>query len=84
MTPIWEPAARPVVGSPFEPGRRRDVLVVGAGLTGLATALMLRREGLDVAIVESGEVGGLASGANTGKLTVLQGTVHFVDTTRPA
>ena len=75
MTPIWEPAARPVVGSPFEPGRRRDVLVVGAGLTGLATALMLRREGLDVAIVESGEVGGLASGANTGKLTVLQGTV---------
>lgn len=75
MTPIWKLAAEPVVGSPFEPGRRRDVVVVGAGLTGLATALMLRREGLDVAVVEAGEVGGLASGANTGKLTVLQGAV---------
>ncbi|MDW4573542.1 FAD-dependent oxidoreductase [Microbacterium sp. M3] len=75
MTPIWKRDAERVVGTPFEPGRRRDVVVVGAGLTGLATALLLAREGLDVAVIEAGEVGELASGANTGKLTLLQGSV---------
>ena len=75
MTPIWKRDAEHVVGTSFEPGRRRDVVVVGAGLTGLATALLLAREGLDVAVIEAGEVGELASGANTGKLTLLQGSV---------
>lgn len=75
MNPIWKLDAETVSGTPFEPGRRRDVVVVGAGLTGLSTALMLVREGLDVAVVEAGEVGALASGANTGKLSLLQGSV---------
>lgn len=75
MTPIWKRDADRVPGTPFEPGRHRDVLVVGAGLTGLSTALMLAREGRDVAVIEAGEVGELTSGANTGKLTVLQGSV---------
>ena len=73
MTPIWKLGAEPVVGSPFEHGRRRDVVVVGAGLTGLSTALMLARAGRDVAVVEAGDVGELASGGNTGKRSLLQG-----------
>ncbi|WP_109210992.1 MULTISPECIES: FAD-dependent oxidoreductase [Microbacterium] len=75
MTPIWKREAESVEGTPFEPGRRRDVIVVGAGLTGLSTALMLAREGRDVAVIEAGEVGQLASGSNTGKLSLLQGSV---------
>ncbi|MEV4687482.1 FAD-dependent oxidoreductase [Microbacterium sp. LWH3-1.2] len=75
MTPIWKRDAPEVVGTPFASGRRRDVVVVGAGLTGLSTALLLTRRGLDVAVVEAGEVGGLASGGNTGKLSLLQGAV---------
>jgi len=75
MTPIWKRDAERLAGTPFEPGRRRDVVVVGAGLTGLSTALMLVREGRDVVVIEAGEVGELASGANTGKLTLLQGSV---------
>lgn len=39
---------------------RCDVAIVGAGITGLTTALLLKREGLKVAIVESGP--GIASG----------------------
>ncbi|GAA5094773.1 FAD-dependent oxidoreductase [Microbacterium yannicii] len=75
MTPIWKLDAVRVAGTPFEPGRHHEVVVVGAGLTGLATALLLAREGRDVAVLEAGEVGELASGANTGKLSLLQGSV---------
>ena len=74
MTPIWKLDPVPVSGVPFERGRHRDVVIVGAGFTGLATGLILAREGRDVAIIEAGEVGQLASGANTGKLSLLQGS----------
>lgn len=50
-----------------------DVAVIGAGITGLSTALMLQRAGRSVAVVEATEVAALASGANTGKASVLQG-----------
>lgn len=61
------------VRSPL-PAEQVDVAVIGAGITGLSTALMLQRAGRAVAIVEASEVGALASGANTGKATVLQGS----------
>lgn len=45
-----------------------DVLVIGAGFTGLSTALHLRRAGIDVAIVEAAEPGWGASGRNNGQV----------------
>lgn len=57
------------------PGERFDVAIVGAGVTGLATAHMLVRGGLRVVLVEAKEVGALATGGNTGKASVLQGAV---------
>ncbi|KAA9084956.1 FAD-dependent oxidoreductase [Microbacterium radiodurans] len=74
MESLWKQDAAGPAGSPFEAGRRHDVVVIGAGLTGLATALELVRSGMDVAIVERGGVGELASGSNTGKISLLQGT----------
>lgn len=73
MKPLWKTDTALPVGSPFEPGERHDVVIVGAGLTGLTTAVMLTRAGLDVAVIEAGEVAQLATGANTGKLSLLQG-----------
>lgn len=75
MTSLWKQDAALVPGTPLEPGRAHDVIVVGAGITGLATAYTLARAGVDVAIVEAGEVGQLATGGNTGKVSLLQGTV---------
>ncbi|WP_309103006.1 FAD-dependent oxidoreductase [Microbacterium sp.] len=73
MKPLWKSTATLASGSPFEPGAKHDVAVVGAGLTGLTTAVMLARAGLDVAVIEAGEVAELATGGNTGKLSLLQG-----------
>ena len=66
----WPTLRDPAAGLPPE---RFDVAIVGAGITGLATALMLVRGGLEVIVVEADRIAALASGANTGKASVLQG-----------
>ncbi|ONI86809.1 [Fe-S]-binding protein [Saccharothrix sp. ALI-22-I] len=53
-----------------------DVAVVGAGITGVTTALLLKRAGLRVALVEADRVGSGVSGNNTAKVTALQSTVY--------
>jgi glycine/D-amino acid oxidase-like deaminating enzyme len=45
-----------------------DVIIIGAGFTGLSTALHLREAGIDVAIVEAMEPGWGASGRNNGQV----------------
>jgi glycine/D-amino acid oxidase-like deaminating enzyme/nitrite reductase/ring-hydroxylating ferredoxin subunit len=46
-----------------------DVAVVGAGITGLTTALLLQRDGARVAVVEADRVGSGTTGYTTGKVT---------------
>ncbi len=45
-----------------------DVVVIGAGFTGLSTALHLARQGVSVAVVEAMEPGWGASGRNNGQV----------------
>jgi glycine/D-amino acid oxidase-like deaminating enzyme len=45
-----------------------DVVVIGAGFTGLSAALHLREAGVDVAIIEAMEPGWGASGRNNGQV----------------
>ncbi|MBT2224706.1 FAD-binding oxidoreductase [Nonomuraea sp. NEAU-A123] len=52
-----------------EPPAHADVVVVGAGLTGLSTALHLSRQGAQVALLEEHTVGWGASGRNGGMAT---------------
>jgi glycine/D-amino acid oxidase-like deaminating enzyme len=53
-----------------------DVVVVGAGIVGLTTALLLEREGLDVVVLEMRRVGAGATGYNTAKLSSLHGLAY--------
>lgn len=51
-----------------------DVVVVGAGLTGLTTAVLLARAGMSVAVIEARQIGAGTTGHSTAKVSVLQGT----------
>jgi glycine/D-amino acid oxidase-like deaminating enzyme len=73
VTSLWLDGAAPVTDDAL-PDRTPDVLVVGAGLTGLTTALLLARAGQDVAVVEARTVGAVTTGNTTGKVSLLQGT----------
>lgn len=53
-----------------------DVVVVGAGLAGLAAAVMLAQTGRRVTVLERDRVGGGVTGQSTGKLTALQGFTY--------
>jgi glycine/D-amino acid oxidase-like deaminating enzyme/nitrite reductase/ring-hydroxylating ferredoxin subunit len=62
----------PDAGLPvLEADRRADVAVVGAGITGVLTALFLAEAGADVAVVEADVVGGGVTGHTTAKLSSL-------------
>lgn len=75
MTSLWLDRAPTVPDDDLPgPGESLDVLVVGAGLTGLTTSLLLARAGLRVACVEARRVGAVTTGRTTGKVSLLQGT----------
>jgi glycine/D-amino acid oxidase-like deaminating enzyme/nitrite reductase/ring-hydroxylating ferredoxin subunit len=74
MTSLWLERAASIDTDPFEAGAEFDVVVVGAGITGLVTAVMLSRAGRRVAVVEARTVGAGATGNTTAKLSLLQGT----------
>ena len=54
--------------APLRGGQRADVCVVGAGFTGISTALHLAERGYDVRVVEANRVGWGASGRNGGQM----------------
>lgn len=46
-----------------------DVLIIGAGVTGLATALALSNAGRQVRVVDAGRIGAATSHGNCGTIT---------------
>jgi glycine/D-amino acid oxidase-like deaminating enzyme len=56
---------------------RADVLVVGGGVLGCAAAYQLARRGVDVLLIERGELNREASGSNAGTLHVQMPGKHF-------
>ncbi len=63
----WDDAGLPEVRTAAPP-REVSVLVVGAGYTGLAAALELRRRNVDTVVVDAGQLGAGASSRNAGMI----------------
>jgi len=74
MTSLWLADATPVATDPFVAGTHVDDVIVGGGITGLVTALLLARSERRVAVVESRFLGAGTTGNSTAKLSLLQGT----------
>src|SRR5918997_4607716 len=73
---LWFEGRRRPERQPLTEDISVDVAVVGAGIVGLTTALLLEREGMDVAVLEMRHVGAGASGYNTAKLSSLHGLTY--------
>jgi glycine/D-amino acid oxidase-like deaminating enzyme len=77
MTSLWlaERIDQPLPPNPLdETNRSAEVVVVGAGITGLITAVLLARAGRDVLVLEALTAGSGATGNTTAKISLLQGT----------
>jgi glycine/D-amino acid oxidase-like deaminating enzyme len=70
-TTPWLSAARPS-RPPLRAKVEADVAVVGAGIVGLTTAVLLARAGRSVVVLEARQVGAGTSGRTTAKVSALQ------------
>lgn len=76
--PLWQRTAGAALAAPrLDQNLSTDVLVVGAGMTGLSTALHLAESGTSVCVLDALAIGWGASGLNGGQ--VIPGLKHDPD-----
>src|SRR5687768_8438518 len=69
---VWRATApgSSLVFTALQGDRQCDVLVLGGGITGVTTALLLAEQGRKVVLLEAGEIGSGTTGHSTGNLYV--------------
>jgi glycine/D-amino acid oxidase-like deaminating enzyme/nitrite reductase/ring-hydroxylating ferredoxin subunit len=72
--PLWEDAPRPAFPDPLPATGHVDTLVIGGGLTGLTTAVLLARAGVGGSLLEARSIGSGTTGSSTAKVSLVQGT----------
>jgi glycine/D-amino acid oxidase-like deaminating enzyme/nitrite reductase/ring-hydroxylating ferredoxin subunit len=65
---VWRANARGPAFAPLQDNVQCDVLVVGGGITGVTTALLLAEQGRRVVLLEADEIGSGTTGHSTGNL----------------
>ena len=73
---LWLDQPAPAGRPPLAGDETADVVVIGAGITGLTTALLLARGGRDVLVIEADRIGSGASGHTTAKVTSQHGLTY--------
>lgn len=75
-TSLWLNTSPPATPTSPDGDLVVDVAVIGGGITGVTTALLLKRQGARVAVLERDVVAGATTGRTTAKCTALQGTMY--------
>ncbi|MFP8967041.1 NAD(P)/FAD-dependent oxidoreductase [Pokkaliibacter sp. CJK22405] len=66
-TALWEASAPPAPASaPLQGSKTTDIAIIGAGFTGMSTALHLAEAGADVCVLDAERIGYGGSGRNVG------------------
>jgi glycine/D-amino acid oxidase-like deaminating enzyme/nitrite reductase/ring-hydroxylating ferredoxin subunit len=73
---LWVSTTEPGDFPPLSGDDRADVVVVGAGITGLTTARLLVEQGASVIVVDAGAICAGATGYTTAKVTSLHGLTY--------
>jgi glycine/D-amino acid oxidase-like deaminating enzyme/nitrite reductase/ring-hydroxylating ferredoxin subunit len=73
---IWVATSPAADYGPLRDTLEVDVAVIGAGITGLSTALLLGQAGLAVAVLEAGAIASGTTGYTTAKLSSLHGLAY--------
>ena len=73
---LWVDTSPGTSYSVLEEEIETDVAVIGGGIAGLTTAILLKRAGLRVVVLEAGRVGTGVTGHTTGKVSSLQQLVY--------
>ncbi len=68
-TPYWIVSSKGKRYETLNEDISTDYLIVGGGLTGITCLYLLTREGLNVTLIDAGQIGYGTSGRNTGKAT---------------
>jgi glycine/D-amino acid oxidase-like deaminating enzyme/nitrite reductase/ring-hydroxylating ferredoxin subunit len=73
---LWLATTPPTTYPPLQGDIHVDVVILGGGLCGLNTALLLQREGLSVAVLEARRIAAAVTGHTTAKITALHGLIY--------
>src|SRR5436190_1397178 len=73
---LWLQTTEPSAFPALERDEHVDVAILGGGITGLTTALLLTRDGARVAVIEAARVGSGVTGCTTAKASALQQTIY--------
>lgn len=73
---LWHGTERAAAPGPLDGSIRRQVAVVGGGIAGLTTAVLLAEAGRDVVVLEARHVAAGTTGGTTGKLTSQHGMIY--------
>jgi glycine/D-amino acid oxidase-like deaminating enzyme/nitrite reductase/ring-hydroxylating ferredoxin subunit len=73
---VWLDTAPSTERAPLAGDLQVDVAVLGGGVAGVTAALLLKRDGARVAVLEAARVGSGVTGCTTAKVSALQATIY--------